>query len=181
MAVPQSVVDELVAGRLVPFVGSGVSLSVGTDVFPTWPELLDEMAKRLQRDSRLDEAEIVRLFCKTGKLYEAAQQAWLELGKNLFNAVMRERFKIDRPGDADLSLVEAIWSLEPGLVVTTNYDSVLEWTEPRAGRVMNHQEAELVELYRSIPAAPRIWHLHGHISHADSLILAATQYATLLA
>ncbi|MDA1051677.1 MAG: SUMF1/EgtB/PvdO family nonheme iron enzyme [Planctomycetota bacterium] len=173
---PQSLVDELVAGRLVPFVGSGVSLSVGSGVFPTWPQLLDDMAERLQRDGRQDESQIVGLFRKTGKLYEAAQQAWLELGKASFNAVMRERFQIDRPADADLSLVEAIWRLEPSVVVTTNYDSVLRWTEARAELVMNHQTAELLELYRSTPDAPRIWHLHGHISHADSLILAAAHY-----
>ena len=42
---------------------------------------------------------------------------------------------------------------------------------------MNDQKAELAELYRTATAdAPRVWHLHGHISRADSLILAPGQY-----
>ena len=75
---------------------------------------------------------------------------------------------------------QAIWELQPALVVTTNYDSVLQWAKPGARRLLNHQTAELADLFAAYhPTEPAIWHLHGHMEEADSLILGPTQYATL--
>jgi hypothetical protein len=147
----------------VPFVGSGVSLSIKRGLFPTWSELLGDLAQRLDAQSKPDHAELVRLLCKVGKLYQAADNAVSALGKAQFHAVMRKRFQTAKPDDGDLSLPEAIWRLRPAIVVTTNYEDVLGWACPHAERIMNDQPAELAELYRSAsPERPRVWHLHGH-------------------
>ena len=43
--------------------------------------------------------------------------------------------------------------------------------------MLNDQKPELALLYRTATAeAPRVWHLHGHVSRSDSLILAPAQY-----
>lgn len=44
MSIPKSLVEDLARGDVVPFVGSGVSLSVKPGLFPTWAQLLQSMA-----------------------------------------------------------------------------------------------------------------------------------------
>jgi hypothetical protein len=110
-------------------------------------------------------------------LFEAAEHALNTLGKNSFFKCMREKFQVTKPDDADLSVVDAIWSLRPPLVVTTNYENVLSWSKPESVRVLNHQRAEFAELlWRNDVDQPTVWHLHGHVDDADSLILATVQY-----
>ena len=179
MTIPPSFAHDLSAGRVIPFVGSGVSLSVRPGLFPRWSELLLKMAARLEVNGKAKHAQIVRLFVDTDDLMHAAQVALAQLGKAEFNAVMCECFRVEQPADADLSLPRAIWDLRPSLVVTTNYDSVLEWAHAGASIVLNDQPDELAELYRGTPEQPAVWHLHGHISQAGSLILAPSQYDAL--
>lgn len=61
--------------------------------------------------------------------------------------MMRGVFRRTCPDGADLSLPQAFWELQPRIVVTTNYDSVLQWANPQARRVLNHQHAELADLF----------------------------------
>ena len=177
--IPESLIAELVAGRLVPLVGSGVSRAAYD--FPAWDGLLERMARRLEQEAKPDEAGAVRYFVKKRRLLDAADEALKELGKAAFHDVLRNTFDVpqSQPQDppADLSLPQALWALRPAIVVTTNYDDVLRWANPAARTILNDQKAELAELYRTATAdAPRVWHLHGHISRADSLILAPGQY-----
>jgi hypothetical protein len=177
--IPESLIAELVAGRLVPFVGSGVSRAVDKDTFPAWDGLLERMAQRLEeQEAKPEEAGAVRYFLKKRRFLDAAAEALKELGKSAFHQVLRDTFEVPKPLDpAALALPQALWSLRPAIVVTTNYDDVLGWANPAAKIILNDQKAELAELYRTAtPEAPRVWHLHGHISRADSLILAPGQY-----
>ena len=182
MTIPQALIDELVDGQVVPFVGSGVSLSVKRGLFPTWPELLHSMGERLEEDARAREATLVKTFWDMDRLFDAAAEAFRGLGKAGFYALMRERFQIEKPEEVDLSLVEAIWRLKPRLVTTTNYENVLVWNGSAPTRVLNGQKPELAELSRTAtPEKPKIWHLHGHIDDAGSLILAPRQYEAFYA
>ena len=53
---------------------------------------------------------------------------------------------------------------------------MLEWSQKHR-RLLNHQKDELAEFLRiSDVDRPWVWHLHGHISDANSLILAPAQY-----
>lgn len=80
MANPQALAAELRRGRVIPFVGSGVSLAVKSDLFPTWPKLLGMLADRLAAESKDESATIVRSYCKKGQFLKAAEEAVLELG-----------------------------------------------------------------------------------------------------
>lgn len=69
MPIPGSLKDRLREGRVIPFVGAGVSMSVLDQVsrdriFPSWRELLDAAADRLDRELKTDEAEVVRSVLK---------------------------------------------------------------------------------------------------------------------
>ena len=87
--------------------------------------------------------------CRLGEAgrVRTADEALDGLGHAGFADAVRQRFHVDCPVDADLSLVEALWRLEPRLVLTTNYDEVLRWANPDATAVANSQRAELSELF----------------------------------
>jgi formylglycine-generating enzyme required for sulfatase activity len=178
--IPPGLKNALDKGQLVPFIGSGVSLSVKKNLFPTWVELLQRMAQTLRDEKKDNAANIVDAYCQPEDidLLQAAKEAYKKLGKARFNEVMSKTFKIPQPSDADLSLPQAIWNLNPGIVITTNYDQVLTWANPQAEIRLNSHKDELAGLIRNLsPALPQVWHLHGHISTLGSLILAPSQYA----
>ena len=91
--IPESLIAELVAGRLVPFVGSGVSRAVDS-TFPAWDGLLERMAQRLEQEAKPDEAGTVRYFVKKRRFLDAAAEALKELGKSAFHHVLRYTFDV---------------------------------------------------------------------------------------
>ena len=72
MTIPHGLIQQLALGRVVPFVGSGVSLAVREKLFPTWSGLLKLLAERLEREANEDAAEIVRRYIRKGQLNKAA-------------------------------------------------------------------------------------------------------------
>ena len=163
MTLPATLISAQRNGKLIPFVGSGVSLGVKKDLFPTWPQLIDSLARRLDEEAKSNDAALVRAHANLNRLYEAAGEALRGLGKARFNDVMQHHFRIDRPLNADLSVPQ----------------NVLSWANPAAKRLMNHQTSELATVRQSTADRPIIWHLHGHISEADTLVLAPNQYRKL--
>ena len=142
------------------------------------------MAQALREAKKEGPARIVDVYCTPEDLdlLEAADVAHDKLGKAGFNDVMVEQFELDRDQhpDLDLSLPKAIWDLKPKLVITTNYDGVLSWSNPKAKTLLNSHKSELSRLNGDAkPERPTIWHLHGHISSLDSLIIAPFQYTKL--
>ncbi|MFN5624579.1 MAG: SIR2 family protein, partial [Planctomyces sp.] len=168
--------------KLVPFVGAGASLGVNqagaTQQFPSWQQLLKRLVEVLQpKDAK--GADRVQATIEDGDLLDAADIALRKLGKADFADTVVQAVSV--PKDAcDLRLTKAIWGLKPRLVVTTNYDRVLQWgdqdAEPRV--VLNSSHRELQSLFDESPRRP-VWHLHGHMDTADSLILAPSQYRPL--
>jgi hypothetical protein len=69
MPIPRSLQDKLRAGTVVPFVGAGVSMNVldrvsGTPLFPSWRQLLEGAADRLEQETKSDDANLVRFLLK---------------------------------------------------------------------------------------------------------------------
>ena len=157
MTIPRSLVQAVSQGRIVPFVGSGASMAVKRGLFPSWDGLLLNLAEKLDEEANEDTAEIVRRFVKKKQLNKAADEAVESLGKAHFRDVMKTTFGIQQPKDVDLSLPKAIWSLEPRVVVTTNYDRVLEWAKPSQA-IKNSEVANLADLFsESNPENPAVW------------------------
>ncbi len=181
---PQSLVDALRAGTLIPFVGAGVSVGAVRQLppqyrFPDWKGLIEALADRLVAEGMADNAATVRATLANDAM-AAAAQAMQFLGRKPFQEVMESLFDRLCPRGADLSLVSAIWQLRPPFVVTTNYDRVLEWPF-NAGEVRsigNDDPSYVNEL--TLPSnRRRVWHLHGTIDRIDTIILTADQYTSL--
>ncbi len=187
---PRSLLLALREGRVLPFVGAGVSRSVrdrmGSPRFPTWTELLDRAVHRLMEEHKLEAAQAVggKLGAEVPDLIGAAELAREALWGRRWRDFLLEQFNPEI-GDIDrrtLALAEAIWSLECPLVVTTNYDRVLEWASPRPADCESwptHAPAEHSRALEGAASKPIVWHLHGTIQQLDGIILTTTDYQRL--
>jgi len=189
--IPRSLEDGLRDGRVVPFVGAGVSMAVeggGGRIFPSWKQLLLDGAARLEWEGKNATANVVRALVEDDPpdYLQAAQKLRDKLGP-LWGAFLKDAIDVSRAevADGSLALAQAVWRLGSRLVITTNYDRVLRWACPAGERddlkIWDiNAPAELAEyLQRGEVQVPTVWHLHGHIDNAAELILTPDGYADL--
>lgn len=188
--IPRSLEEGLRDGRVIPFVGAGVSMAVeragGGRIFPSWKQLLLDGAARLEREGK--NANVVRALLEDDEpdYLQAAQKLRDKLGP-LWDAFLKDEIDISRVAVADgsLELARAVWRLGSRLVITTNYDQVLEWACPEGWRDdlriwdVNAPAEQAEYLRRGEVRTPTVWHLHGHIDNAAGLILTPDSYASL--
>ncbi|AKJ03190.1 SIR2-like protein [Archangium gephyra] len=181
MNLPRELVEAVRKHQVVPFVGAGVSMGVKRGLFPSWKQLLEGLAQRLEQEA-LPETVVaeVRQRIDGGDFLTAAELGFKELGAFRFNRFLRERLRVLRPADAELSVVRALWGLRPEVMLTTNYDDVLLWGREGAEPISNDQDDELHLMdAEASPDAPRLWYLHGTIHRLSTLILGGADYARL--
>jgi tetratricopeptide (TPR) repeat protein len=190
MDIPRELKDRLRIGRVVPFVGAGVSMSVkakqtGERLFPSWKTLLEEAANRLDEEAKAAYANAVRslLEIEPPDYLDAARRARAGLGPVWFRFLKEQ---LDQPremaNDETLNLAETIWNLGSHLVITTNYDKVLHWASPHRDNLVIWDIEAPAEQSRAIRGdlnRPSVWHLHGYIDNAADLILTPDGYSRL--
>jgi tetratricopeptide (TPR) repeat protein len=187
--IPQSLKDRLQRSQVIPFVGAGASRAVlrhadGQPLFPSWRELLIRAADRLETEGRAPESQLVRslLAVTPPDFLEAARRARDGLGAlwpRFLEGEIGHPYKEAVP--ETLGLARAIWEMGNPLVVTTNYDQVLQWACP-SEKDLNlwdiQATAEQVRLLQDgRPSRPTIWHLHGRIGNAAEMILTPDGYS----
>lgn len=189
MNIPRRLEEILQQGKVVPFVGAGVSMSVlnlsGEPLFPSWKALLMAAADQLESDGKSDHVGIIRGQVNTNRLLAAAEEARLALGSN-WNSFFKRQFDktSNEAQEISLELARLVWQLGSELVVTTNYDNVLHWACPRPHDVEKWNIEAAVEqckLLRDGVNKPIIWHLHGHIGDSANIILTPDGYQRLYA
>lgn len=188
MEIPKQLETGLKQGKIIPFVGAGVSMAVRTKagnqpLFPSWPALLTAAAQRLREESKPAEAGIVEGFVKTNRLLDAAKEAKDALAANWCDFLKSQLDKTrDQADDASLELARRVWRLGSQLVITTNYDNVLRWACPQSADLAEWKiqaPAEQSELLKRGVDKPTVWHLHGHIDDRANLILSPDGYQKL--
>ena len=191
MAIPRTLEERLRSGKIVPFVGAGVSMAVRnkeTDapLFPSWKQLLERAAQRLEEEEKGADAQLVRSLLAIAKpdYLEAARRARDGLGSAVWVEFLKEQ--LDRlwehVNDESLNLARAVWKLGSQLVITTNYDRVLHWACPQPNNYRSwdiEAPAEQVRALRTGVQHPTIWYLHGRIDNAANLILTPDGYRHL--
>jgi hypothetical protein len=184
---PQTLVAAVKNRTVVPFIGTGLSVSVGRGIFPDWRGLIERLAARLESEGLAPDANTVRGHLAAQRFPEAAELAFEKLTPSRFGEVMRKAFDVEPPDNADLSAVEALWRIRPTALITTNYDDVLRWPLARAGRpdrfprVAHNDDPDLLQQFVT-PAPderPLIWHLHGSVERPGTMILTERQYQLL--
>lgn len=189
MAIPHQLKQRLSEGKVIPFIGAGVSIAVKrreTDesLFPSWRELLKRAIDRLASEDKGAHAKLVSSFLDLNNYLEAAKYAREGLAGN-WPAFLKEQLDPLRADvdDISLSLPSAVWELGSKLVITTNYDRVLRWACPNPTDISEWDIQATAEqsgtLQHGLPQRPTIWHLHGQIGNAAELVLTPDGYNKL--
>jgi tetratricopeptide (TPR) repeat protein len=188
---PDTLVKQLRRGLVIPFAGAGVSRAVlvrsGTDLlprFPTWRELLLAAGHELRNRGQSSYASIIEglLALDPPRFLEAARYAREGLTDGWFDFL---RHQLDPPfegvDDESLELARTLWAVSQ-LIITTNYDRVFAWATASgvAPEVWSIQSPSgLAAMLHGDLRAPTVWHLHGHISSPEDVILTPDRYPLL--
>ena len=190
--IPAELKTALENRTVVPFVGAGLSLTIGRDIFPDWKGLVERFAQRLDVEAMAAEAAEVRRLIGERDLVAAAEAALRWLPKPRYLMELRLALDKMRPPQANLSAVDAVWRLRPDLVITTNFDRVLEWPFELPSswpyqapgikpQVAHNDDPALLSRLEAGTAEtdPLIWHLHGSIRRPDSIVLSTSDFSAL--
>jgi len=127
LEVPQPLVDAVLAGRCVAFVGAGFSATV----VPTWERLLERLAEE-EDVAEADRVAMRELFVAGGQLAnEAAAQFLVErMGAERFEARLISLVARPEVNERQRRRVQHLLGVPFRGVLTTNFDGVLEGVVP---------------------------------------------------
>jgi phosphoserine phosphatase len=160
----QRLIELLRADQLVLFVGAGISRQappLGSSTksekhIPLWDELANILASNFGDDLKNYNGNVLDLFDSL-----AANHGRGELEEAVRRALSEQEFQ---PSQTHYAIAQLPWNM----VVTTNYDSLLERSLPEASPIAN--ESDFDWLTREVSRRPRLVKLHGTMSSMHTLI-----------
>jgi hypothetical protein len=187
--IPPRLLDAVAANKLVPFVGAGISKKTIPGQFPSWSELVAELceeANRLRVISSIEKKEVTNLI-KQGKLTIAAEIVKSVLPADALVAVFDKRFVTGNLNSVDLRTQILILKIASRIVLTTNYDTLLEDAFARhfrfAGNVVTYRDPYSVQnTIQSFDESgpPLVFKIHGTIRDRSSIVLSERDYRSLM-
>ncbi len=175
---PQALIKELASRRCIIFLGSGASAaSLSADGLvspPTWKLFLDGLIDIM--NDRQDEILIRDLLDKE-KFLDAAEIILENISPANYTDYLRTKLQLPRFQPS--SIHEAVFRIEPKVVITTNYDDIYDnycklGMSSNGYNICKHSDTHLVSdlrsPYRSIVKA------HGCISNPIETILSRSQF-----
>lgn len=158
--------DNLHKGNVVAFVGAGLSIGAG---LPGWYRLISELAQRIGY-------ELPPAQWATGEALIDAAQAYIN-EQGLHSLVMFLKDRLDTTGKLPTAAHQALARLPISLVLTANYDDLLERAYREAGkRVHIVVRGSHIPFMRREPGAVNIVKLYGDLDQPDTIVLAHQQY-----
>ena len=158
--------------QLVPFVGAGLSAEFG---YPTWAHFLRKAAEQFGISSEVD-------ALLTEQRFEEAAEAFTVRVPKAFDDFLREQFNVEmlfRP--LPKGAVRHLTRIARGIVLTTNFDRVLETAFEDGGRPFEDilGGSSIYGASRAIQLNDRILlKLHGDVKKLESRILTLTEYVS---
>jgi hypothetical protein len=160
-------------GFVIPFVGAGMSKSVGC---PEWKEYLLNLCPEAQFDT-----DAMRQRLEEQEDFEGVMDDLVtKLGEARFNLDFERDFT--PPGDLAGALL-LLPILFDNCAITTNFDRVLEMAYAKCGKAFVEKTTgraptgSINAFYRAIPAGDRhLLKLHGNLNNADERVLNRPEY-----
>jgi len=189
--IDQRLIEAVRTGALVPFIGSGVSRHATTadpKAFPTWRDLLKELQELAEEKEFISHDERIQIdeLVTQGKFLMAAQALRSAIPPDLLDRLFHDRFQPSdaRPGQLHRSL----FHLKVPLIITTNYDFLLEdaYAEEyrRSAQNLTYKEAavvqSLLQRHQQFQDRPSIFKIHGSAHTPGEAILSELDYRQLL-
>lgn len=174
---PSSLIPEIAERRCIFVLGAGVSASSksrdGDFSPPSWHKLLTDLAELVDAGSK----ELVTELIAAQRLLDAAEVATSSINPADFSAFLRKCFS--EPGYQPSELHEVIHSIDPKIVITTNYDEIYDnYCRNGSGAdgftVCRYYEDHLLNDIRSTIRV--IVKAHGCITDPQKTVLSKTQY-----
>jgi len=158
--------DNLNKGNVITFVGAG--LSIGASL-PGWYQLISALAQRIGY-------ELPPAQWATGEALIDAAQAYIN-EQGLHSLVMFLKDKLDTTGKPPTAAHQALARLPISLVLTANYDDLLERAYRDAGKRVHIVVRDSdIPFMRREPDAVNIVKLYGDLDQPDTIVLARQQY-----
>jgi hypothetical protein len=153
-------------GNVVTFVGAGLSVGAG---LPGWYGLIGELARRIGY-------ELPPAQWATGEALIDAAQAYIN-EQGLHSLVMFLKYKLETTGKSPTAAHQALARLPISLVLTANYDDLLERAYRDAGKRVHIVVRDSdIPFMRRDPDAVNIVKLYGDLDQPDTIVLARQQY-----
>lgn len=176
---PAHLVERIARDRWVLFLGSGVSASCRNDAGdspPDWASLLTRL-RGLIRDR--DACSVAERLIANRQLLAAADHIRYVLGaeSNIAGYVKTIRTAVDGPlGDKykPSTLFDALLTLDPKVVFTTNYDKLFEIAS-RSGYAVHTYDSTAVS-HDLRQGEPLLVKLHGTTDAISEIVLTRTDY-----
>ena len=183
---PQSLIDAIKNNTLIPFVGAGVSMGIRDNqdnrIFKSWTNSLLDAVEILNNEQKTKEATAIKALLDlpdvdyleiASKIHKYLNSHWNTYLKQTFNK------SFETINQDSLQILKEILKIN-NLVITTNYDNVLNWA-------YNNENKDLIEwdkkaLYGQVeslkqnPSKQTIWYLHGKISNPDDIVFTKESY-----
>ncbi|WP_437923409.1 SIR2 family protein [Sorangium sp. So ce291] len=185
---PLPVIEAYQQNKLAVLFGSG--LSMARDVkgnFPRWSDLPERLLEQVEKHGALSVEQIdgVRRLFQSGYVSLKTMLNCLDLVKNALDEVRKYRAAISAvfrphimaPGDVHRALAE----LDLGLLVTTNYDQLLEAVENspvRAPYTWKESDGALSDINECRKV---LFKVHGTAERDDTVVLTRSEYRSAAA
>jgi hypothetical protein len=182
---PDALVDRVAADDCVVFVGAGVSANsenLAGENPPRWKSLLEDLISQFATTNTA--ARKAKAYLRNGDYLGAAEYLAHLCEKNGRRADFRERIVTVTDGSTDGSdpfqgndLHARLGDLNPRIIVTTNYDKILERHFQNGYRVKQFTDTDIAATIRRGRSV--LLKLHGTMDASGSTILTRTDFARL--
>jgi hypothetical protein len=184
MELPQRLSKAIKSRRVVPFVGSGLSRQIDGTKFPSWSDLIAELLTNASNRGYIkdEQAVDVSALIDSKQLAFAAELIRKNTPRDEFMYFLESRFSFDTSAYA-LEEHLRLLRLEPNLIMTTNYDRLLEDAYARLKRrapvVGDFRDS--VRIHNRLQRTktiinPIIFKIHGDIEDIDSMIICENDF-----
>jgi hypothetical protein len=168
-SMPQGLRDQLIAGRVVPFIGAGLSMSCG---LPDWAGLLRNIVEwSLLHSVPLRQSDAIVKAIDSGNLDQASHAIAEGLGDQM-SAALREI--LARPGLEPTTLHRLLANISWPAILTTNFDNLLETVLPEIEVLTWRERERIIDVLRS--GVPHLMLVHGSVNQPESIVLSPSEY-----
>ncbi len=172
--IPEKIIDAQNSGKLVVFIGAGLSALFG---LPNWKKMALEILEKMHKDQRLitysskkqlegeadDPRKLLSIICG------------LCNNEEYFKNLIKETLTKEQTPDNKLEVMINVLNRWNAPIVTTNYDTILENRMENRDVYSSCKEIEPGQVFKNT----YILHLHGSVKEPETMIVTVPEYHKL--